>query len=309
MSDASPSTISDDKTPAKNPQERMIWGAIFAVAVIWIIFRTATMGMGSAYVQYDGDQVIDATYADFASGTAVYSPSRTIGIWVAALMTLAIFSFLYRDNPFFKLAESIFVGVSAAYYMVIGFWTVIVPNLLGNVIPYTIHNWAMPGISPVRNDDWYLYLVPLVLGVMLLWRLAPSGTWIARWPLAFIIGTTAGLRLVGFLQADFLSQINASIVPVVVIDELTGFDFWASVRSLLVILSVLATLVYFFFSIEHKGAVGYVSRGGVWVLMITFGASFGYTVMGRIALLASRFQFLFSDWLWLIDPTQQRIGM
>ena len=36
--------------------------------------------------------------------------------------------------------------------------------------------------------------------------------------------------------------------------------------------------------------------------MITFGAAFGYTVMGRIALLAGRFEFLFDDWLWLIDP-------
>jgi hypothetical protein len=36
--------------------------------------------------------------------------------------------------------------------------------------------------------------------------------------------------------------------------------------------------------------------------MITFGASFGYTVMGRIALLAIRIEFLLDDWLWLIDP-------
>lgn len=309
MSDSLNINNPNGTAPVSKTQERMIWGAIFAVATVWIVVRTATTGMGSAYVQYSGDQVVDASYAEYAAGVAVFSPSRTIGVWVAALLTLAIFSFLYKDNPFYKFAEAVFVGVSAAYYMVIGFWTVIVPNLLGNVIPHTIHNWAMPGLSPVRNDDWYLYLVPLILGVMLLWRLAPKGAWIARWPLAFIIGTTAGLRLVGFLQADFLSQINASIVPVVVIDEINGFDFWASVRSLLVILSVLATLVYFFFSIEHKGAVGHVARGGVWVLMITFGASFGYTVMGRIALLASRFQFLFSDWLWLVDPTQQRIGM
>jgi hypothetical protein len=309
MSDASHIQNLDDQSSRASARERLIWGVIFALAIVWIAFRASTSGMGRAYVQVEGDQVTEATYADYDSGVALYSPSRTIGIWVSALLTLAIFSFLYRDNVFYKLAEAIFVGVSAAYYMVIGFWTVIVPNLLGNVIPHAIHNWSMPGLAPVRNHDWYLYLIPLVLGVMLLWRLAPRGQWIARWPLAFIIGTTAGLRLVGFLQADFLSQINASVVPVIVIDETTGFDFWASVRSLLLILSVLATLVYFFFSIEHKGAVGAVSRGGVWVLMITFGASFGFTVMGRIALLVSRFQFLFDDWLWLIDPGDHRLGL
>jgi hypothetical protein len=306
MSDT-PSNTAAPQTPDRRPA--LIWGVLLAVSLIWIIYRTSTSGMGQAYVQVSGNQVNEATHNDYLSGVALYSPSRTLGVWVAALLTLAIFSFLYKDNACYRFAEAIFVGVSAAYYMVIGFWTVIVPNMLGNVIPYTIHHWAMPGLSPVRNEDWYLYLVPLVLGVMLLWRLAPSGTWIARWPLAFIIGTTAGLRLVGFLQADFLSQINASIVPVIVFDEAKNFDFWASVRSLLVILSVIATLVYFFFSIEHRGAVGVVSRGGVWVLMITFGASFGYTVMGRIALLVSRFQFLFDDWLWLIDTNSQRLGM
>ena len=77
----------------------------------------------------------------------------------------------------------------------------------------------------------------------------------------------------------------------------------------MLIVSVLSAIVYFFFSIEHTGVVGQVSRVGVWVLMVTFGAAFGYTVMGRIALLAIRFEFLFDDWLWLIDPTGKRLGM
>ena len=50
-----------------------------------------------------------------------------------------------------------------------------------------------------------------------------------------------------------------------------------------------------------------VSKIGIWFLMVTFGAAFGYTVMGRIALLAARLEFLFDDWLWLIDPTGRRV--
>jgi len=45
---------------------------------------------------------------------------------------------------------------------------------------------------------------------------------------------------------------------------------------------------------------------GIWYLMITFGAAFGFTVMGRIALLAARVEFLFDDCLWLIDPNHFR---
>ena len=160
--------------------------------------------------------------------------------------------------------------------------------------------WQMTDVS---------YWIPVVLGIMLIWRLAPKGGWIARWPLAFILGTTAGLRLVAFLESDFLAQINATILPVVapVYDpgsgELDlGKTFYASMNNILIIGGVCCGLVYFFFSLEHKGIVGRVARVGIWVLMITFGAGFGMTVMGRIALLVGRFEFLVIDWLNVVSP-------
>ena len=104
-----------------------------------------------------------------------------------------------------------------------------------------------------------------------------------------------------FLEADFLSQIGPTIKPLIVMGE-NGFDLESSFSNIVLVLGTMACLVYFFFSVEHKGAVGKVARSGIWMLMITFGAAFGYTVMGRIALLAGRFEFLFDDWLWLIDP-------
>jgi hypothetical protein len=78
------------------------------------------------------------------------------------------------------------------------------------------------------------------------------------------------------------------------------------VANALLVVGVICCLVYFFFSVEHKGVVGGAARVGIWYLMITFGAAFGFTVMGRIALLAARVEFLFDDWLWLIDPNHLR---
>ena len=49
--------------------------------------------------------------------------------------TLAIFSFLYKDNPFYKIAEHAYIGISAGYWLSIGFWTIIQPNLLGRLWP------------------------------------------------------------------------------------------------------------------------------------------------------------------------------
>lgn len=289
-------------------RETIVWTVLLLLAGGYLVFRAAQTGMGSVYVREVGGMTLGVNPSEAAAGSARFDWSRTVGIWVAAIFTLCILSFLYKDNPLYKLAEAVVVGVSAGYWMVVGFWTVIVPNLLGKIWPDWIQSWAMPGLSPVREPTWWVWLIPLVLGAMLLWRLSPHGAWIARWPLAFIIGTTAGIRLVGFIQADFLSQIRNSLIPLVVMDS-QALRAWDSLANVLLVGGLLACLVYFFFSIEHKGIVGGVSRVGVWVLMITFGAAFGYTVMGRIALLAIRLEFLFDDWLWLIDPTGKRIGL
>jgi len=55
---------------------------------------------------------------------------------------------------------------------------------------------------------------------------------------------------------------------------------------------VLCALIYFFFSKEHKGAMGSAARVGIWTLMVGFGAGFGLTVMGRVSLLIDRVIFL-----------------
>jgi len=288
--------------------ETRIWLVVFILAGAYLAWRAASVGIGSQYVTEIDGRTQTASVADTVAGTAEFSLARTIGVWVAALLTLSVFSFLYRDNPFYKMAESIFIGVSAAYWMVVAFWDVLVPNLFHKIWPALIQAWAMPGLSPEREQWWWVNLIPLVLGVMLLLRLSPRGGWLAVWPLAFIIGTFAGLRLVAYFQADFLSQIRSSILSVVALDPAKSFRLQQSIENFLLLAGTLVCLVYFFFSVEPKGTVGRISKIGIWVLMITFGAGFGYTVMGRIALLAIRLEFLFDDWLWLIDPYGKRLG-
>jgi len=300
----------------------LVLGALFLAGRMFLTEH----GMGKAYVRAveikPKEVVTDVSWTKYENATQrqyhesvdqdpdqtqfQFSLSRTIGIWVAAFFTLFIFSFLYRDNPFYKIAESVVVGVSAAYWMVVGFWTTIVPNLLGKLAPEWINSWAMPGLD---TEAEYIYLVPLIMGIMLIWRLAPKGGWISRWPLAFIIGTTAGIRLIGFIHADFLGQIRNTIMSLAVYSPETGFNIWDSIKNIIIVIGVLTTIVYFFFSIEHEGFVGQTAKVGIWFLMITFGAAFGYTVMGRIALLAIRMEFLMNDWLWLIDPSHTRVLM
>jgi hypothetical protein len=228
----------------------------------------------------------------FVLSTALRGFYVTLGVF----LTLSILSFLYKDNIFYKMAEHLFVGVSAAYWMVMGFWSVMVPNLIGKIHPPLVRPF-IPAIADQPASYWYL--IPAVLGVMLLWRLMPKGAWIARWALAFIVGTTAGLNFIRYMASDLLGQINSSMIPLVVIQN-GALDIMTTVSNLVVFLGVFCGLIYFFFSKEHKGIMGVGSKIGIWILMVTFGAGFGYTVMARISLLVGRFRFLFDDWLGLL---------
>jgi hypothetical protein len=170
----------------------------------WKSYRFLWLSLAVLGLSVFALRTASAAQAQGADPAAAQDLWKTIGIWCAAFMTLGILSFLYKDNPFYKVCESILIGVSAAYWMVNGFWSTLVPNLFAKLAPATVREIALPDlpVSATPGTDMALAFVPLVLGFMLLWRLAPRGGWIAVWPLAFIIGTTAGMRLVHMVAGE-----------------------------------------------------------------------------------------------------------
>ena len=199
-----------------------------------------------------------------------------IGAWLVVLMTLSIFSYLYGDNFFYKSAEHIFVGVSAGYIFAITFWDQIYPNLLGRLFPTFIDAGYDFDIS---------YIIPLILGIFMILRLVPSLSWLARISIAYIVGMAAGLKFYVFINSNILLQIRSSAIDF----SLSYFEIF---NQFIILIGVICGLVYFFFSKEHKGTIGKISKLGVYFLMIKFGASFGFAVMGRISLLIGRFDEL-----------------
>lgn len=197
--------------------------------------------------------------------------------WIAAFLTLCVFSFLYRDNPFYRFAEHLFVGAAAGYLLAVNYQNVIRPNVIGEM-----------------NQGNMLPLVPLALGIILLGRLWPRTSGIARWSLAFYVGIYSGIAIPSYLQAQIFAQLADQVKPFA--------PGWGAINSALILIGFITVLSYFFFSAPHKGLHGVSARIGIWFLMVAFGASFGYTVMARVSLLIARVQFLLRDWLHLLPP-------
>lgn len=204
--------------------------------------------------------------------------STTLGIWIAAFLTLSIYSFLYKDNPFYKIAEHLIVGVSVGYILSVQYRDAFIPLV-----------W-----KPLFKNGEYFVIIPTVLGIMMLLRFIPKYSWISRYPIAFTIGLGSGVAIAPEMQARILKQLQTTMVTYTP----GGPVPW---NGIIIFIGVLSGLAYFFFSKPHKGVLGVSAQMGLWFLMVGFGASFGYTVMARITLFIGRAHFLLSDWLKIIE--------
>jgi hypothetical protein len=230
-------------------------------------------------------------------------------LWMtsAAFLTICIFSFLYRDNPLYRFAEHLVVGVSAGYWIAILYHTSLT-DLWIEPLGASISAFGQPGGSFVAKfGALVLNILPGLIGLLMFSRFFAKTSWISRWPIAFYLGVSAGVALPLFLQSFVVRQVAANMVNPADIFGTMAADltilfnygnstllFWQGFGELIIVVGCICGLAYFYFSAEHKGIMGGAAKVGIWILMIGFGATFGYTVMSRISLLIGRFNYLIS---------------
>ncbi len=208
----------------------------------------------------------------------------TLGVF----LTLSTFSFLYKDNPFYKFAEHLVVGVSAGYFVIILYYNGLRPNLFNHL--FVSNTWTP------KFDQLY-YLLPLILGILMWARFSKTWSWVSRYPIALYIGIATGIAIPLEMRNRVIQQVYGTVGQ-------TGFDFTkpgffgipAGIWDTILVILVISSLIYFFFSKEHKGWFGGLAKIGIYTLMIGFGASFGYTVMARISLFIERVQYIKRWW-------------
>ena len=193
------------------------------------------------------------------------------GILVAAIVTIISYTFLWKSNRAYRLAEHVFLALGAGHAVVMG-----------------INNVRTIALNPILQKGQIKLIIPVILGLLLYTRFFKSFAWIARIPTAVFIGCATAIAVRGTLQAQLLQQIAASA------EKVTTFD------GFLVFAGTIVTIVYFTYTYKMTGPVASAATAGRWVMMVGFGAAFGAAVMGRLSLVVGRFQFLLGDWLHLL---------
>ncbi|MDA1191757.1 MAG: hypothetical protein O3A46_08765 [Candidatus Poribacteria bacterium] len=206
-----------------------------------------------------------------------------VGTWVAALLTLAIFSFLYRENPVYRAAEHILVGIATAYSVLVMYFQVFKPYV-----------WSAL-LEPKDTASFVWTLLFTLLALLFLAPFVPKIGWLARIPSAIAVGYAAGQALPAAIQARIYPQM---LDTVSVFNDAAGF--WGVVNALIILVGTVAVLFYFMMTFQRNPVMNGVSRIGVVFLMIGFGAVFGNMVLSRMTILIGRLQFLFGDWIPLI---------
>ncbi len=212
-----------------------------------------------------------------------------IGVWVGAILTLLVFSYLLGDTPLFRVAQAIFVGVAVGYAATVAVFLVLLPRLFEPLIADTATNWPL--------------FVPLVLGLLLFTKLHANWASLGNPSIAFLFGVGAALAIGGALSGALVPQLEATVV------SLSPAQGWGTVVNnlLLVIGTIGAFLSFRFITSTDRTALralegaarrwGYVGR---WFVLIAFGAIFAGTAVSRISILIGRMYYLLHDWLQVV---------
>jgi hypothetical protein len=227
------------------------------------------------------------------------------GTWLAAIITLAIYSFLYSDNKVYRVLLNIMVGLNVGYAFIIDWKNMIGPKWWDKLYASTIG--LMHGNFDQAGNFIYAFSI-LALGVLWYFQLSRKYMWLSRIVMGIFIGVGAGAVFKGQFLMN-VPQITDSFRPLVSTNPtplwsngapmLSGgvFDCKQTLNNILFVVTIVCVMVYFFFSFSHdRKVIGNTAKVGRWLLMICFGAFFGNTIMTRMAVFLERLQFLIKDW-------------
>ena len=204
------------------------------------------------------------------------------------IFTLMVFSYLLDDNPLFRVAVYIFIGVSSGYAATVVCYQVLAPKLL----------------APLRTGDpnqLVFTIIPLFLSISVLAKLTPRISWIGNFAMAVLVGVGAAAALGGAVLGTLIPQVQAAMDAFDFRSAASTSDaFFGLLNGIVMLVGTVFTLGYFHFSAE-RAADGTPRRNRVfeliaWVgrifIAITLGVLFAGVYMSALTAMIERLSFV-----------------
>jgi hypothetical protein len=195
-------------------------------------------------------------------------------IWIAALGTLALYTYLYKENPAFRLFEHLLIGLTAAHTVVMNYDNYIKVRFRDNIF-----------------KGEYVWIIPVLIGLLIYTRYFRGINWLARIPMSLTVGYGVGYTL-GYTPLQLINQLADNFI------KFSGASFGITLNNIIFFVCTMSALAYFFFTISReKYGLNTIAAFGRYTIVVALGVSYGSTVQGRISLLLGRLDFLLKDWL------------
>ena len=243
-------------------------------------------------------------------------------IWLTAVITLGIYTFLYNDNRLYRFLLSIMIGLGVGYSLVLTWLQVLGPlwwdkawkgfsaaaiqdaSLIARLVA-----WVSSLSHHIGGHPWSIlyWLVLGLLGTLWYFQFSRKNVWLSRIVIGMTLGAGAGVTFKNQLLLN-APQITDSFRAIPARGDGTPLvggtgpveflpSLVASLNNIIFVGTIVCVMVYFFFSFSHdSAAIRKTANLGRWVLMFSFGAFFGNSVMTRMAIFLERVQFLVNDW-------------
>ncbi len=200
------------------------------------------------------------------------NPIDVIGVWVGVFITLMVLSFLYKENPFFRIVEYVFIGLASGY-----------------AFAASLRLFVNQALNPIFRNGDLTFIIPVLLGALFYAQFTKKYSALYRIPLSLAIGYGLGVTIWSVFGTFFVRQVTATMVPVYTGDTLT------TLSNVVLVAGTVLSLSYFILHREQKGVWGGFTKIGKYFVLVTLGAVFGSTVLGRMAIVIQRVQFLAGD--------------
>ena len=184
--------------------------------------------------------------------------------WIAAIaITLAIWSWLFKDNLAFRIAQRTFVAFGAAHYF--------------NMALVSLRNTA---VNPILNGNDYIKIIPVILGLMTWLVMTEKYYWVSRYGVLVLIAITTNLSLTGMMPSMVTGQMKSLVQSLW--KASSAWDLaWAYIG-----IGIAVLIMGYFLFVWFKAPAAKLTSTSRFVMYAVFGVLFGAGLLGNMIQIA-----------------------